>query len=46
MSKARLIYLLVIASVFAFYVASVCRFPIAHVAGFSSGDSGFATGNG
>ena len=46
MSKARLIYLLVIASVLAFYLASVVRLPIMHVAGFSSGDSGFATGNG
>jgi hypothetical protein len=45
MSKARLIYLLVIASVFAFYLASYLRIP-SHVAGFASGDSGFATGNG
>jgi hypothetical protein len=36
MSKARLIYLLVIASVFAFYLA-LLRLPIGHVAGFASG---------
>ena len=46
MTKARLIYLLVIASVFAFYLASYCRFPISHVAGFATGDSGFANGDG
>ena len=46
MSKARLIYLLVIASVFAFYLASVLRVPaVSHVAGFSPGDSGFASGD-
>ena len=45
MSKARLIYLLVIASVFAFYLASVLRTPVSHVAGFASGDSGFASGD-
>jgi hypothetical protein len=45
MTKARLIYLVVIASLFAFYLASYVRLP-AHVTGFSSGDSGFATGNG
>lgn len=38
MSKARLIYLLVIASVFAFYLASYVRLPM-HWAGFSDGDS-------
>jgi hypothetical protein len=45
MSKARLIYLLVIASVFAFYLASYVRLPICHLAGFASGDSGFASGD-
>jgi len=46
MSKARLIYLLVIASVFAFSLASVVRVPIwCHVAGFAPGDSGFASGS-
>jgi hypothetical protein len=44
MSKARLIYLLVIASVFAFYLASVVRLP-SHLAGFAGGDSGFSGGD-
>lgn len=46
MTKARLIYLLVVASLFAFYLASVMRLPAVHLAGFAGGDSGFATGNG
>ncbi len=46
MTKARLIYLVVIASLLAFYLASYCRLPVSHLAGFSTGDSGFATGNG
>ncbi len=46
MTKARLIYLVVIASLFAFYLASFLRLPAAHLAGFATGDSGFATGNG
>ncbi len=47
MTKARLIYLVVIASLFAFYLASYLRVPaVSHVAGFSTGDSGFASGNG
>ena len=46
MSKARLIYLLVIASVFAFYLASVVRLPVvSHLAGFAGGDSGFSGGD-
>ena len=46
MTKARLIYLLVVASLFAFYLASVVRLPSAHLAGFANGDGGFASGNG
>ena len=46
MTKARLIYLVVIASLFAFYLASYVRLPVhAHVAGFSTGDSGFSSGD-
>ena len=46
MTKARLIYLVVIASLFAFYLASYVKFPATHhVGGFSTGDSGFSSGD-
>jgi hypothetical protein len=45
LTKARLIYLLVVASLLAYFLASVLRFPAAHIAGMSGGDSGFANGD-
>jgi hypothetical protein len=44
MTKARLIYLLVISSLLVFFLASYVRLPIGHCAGFATGDSGFASG--
>jgi hypothetical protein len=45
LTKAKLIYLLVVASLLAYFLASVLRLPAGHIAGMSNGDSGFVTGS-